>query len=54
MELANNTLTAWFAMLRIIIILVCVNAIVMARFTAMRLSGYSLIFFSTIILALRA
>ena len=32
MELANNTLTAWFAMLRIIIIRVCVKIFIMARF----------------------
>ena len=32
MELANNTLTACFAMLRIIIIRVCVKSFVMARF----------------------
>ncbi len=32
MELANNTLTACFIMLRIIIIRVCVKIFVMARF----------------------
>jgi hypothetical protein len=32
MELANNTLTVYFAMLRIIIIRMCVKIIVMARF----------------------
>jgi hypothetical protein len=49
MELANNTLTACFTMLRIIIIRVCVKIFVMARFIFINIQNITMDYFSTTI-----